>query len=110
MRRISKQYYVYILTNQFNFVLYVGMTSDINKRIFEHKAKFVRGFTKKYNLNKLVYLAIFEDAYQGVTYERKLKGWSRKKKLNLITTHNPSWNDLLFRDPSVAPLPLDDKD
>lgn len=94
MRRISKTYYVYILTNKSNSVLYIGMTSDLAKRCWEHKSKVVPGFTQKYNVTKLVYFAIFEDAYEAVTYERKLKGWLRRKKIDLISKHNPEWNEL----------------
>ncbi|HAG27194.1 TPA: endonuclease [Patescibacteria group bacterium] len=95
MRRIyEKIYYVYILTNKSNSVLYIGVTSNLEKRIFEHKSKFVKGFTSKYNLNKLVYTASFISAYEAIAYEKKLKGWKRVKKDALISETNPTWSEI----------------
>ena len=91
---MSGQYYVYILTNKNNTVLYTGVTSDLKKRVFEHKEKWIGGFTKKYNVNKLIYFEIFQDAYNAIAREKKIKGGSRRKKMNLITQVNPSWVDL----------------
>ena len=95
MRRIyEKIYYVYILTNKSNSVLYIGVTSNLEKRIFEHKSKFVKGFTSKYNLKKLVYAASFISAYEAIAYEKKLKGWKRVKKDALISETNPTWSEI----------------
>lgn len=94
MRRISKIYYVYILTNKIHTVLYIGSTSNLAERIYQHKHKLIPGFSLKYNLFKLIYFATFSTAYEIVCYERKLKGWTRKKKERLITENNPNWNEL----------------
>ena len=82
-RRISmkKQYYVYLATNKRNTVLYNGMNNDIIRRIYEHKNKLINGFTKKYNVTKLVYFESFDTPQEAIIYEKKIKGWLRKKKL-----------------------------
>jgi len=89
-----KQYFVYILTNRFNTVLYVGFTNNLIKRTYEHKHKLVDGFTKKYNLTKLVYFELFTDVYEAIKREKQIKGWLRIKKINLIKSKNPKWEDL----------------
>lgn len=89
-----KSYYVYIITNKANQVLYIGVTSDLKKRIFEHKEKLVKGFTKKYNLNKLVYFEATNDIEGAITREKQMKKWNRKWKINLINKFNPDWKDL----------------
>lgn len=89
-----KQGYVYILTNSRRTVLYTGVTSDIVKRIFEHKSKLTDGFTKKYNVDRLVYYEFFDDIESAITREKQIKGGSRKKKIDLIERMNPGWNDL----------------
>ena len=89
-----KNYYVYILTNKRNTVLYTGVTNNLKKRVYEHKNKLASGFTKKYNINKLVYYEVFDDVYNAITREKQIKGGSRKKKLALITTKNSTWSDL----------------
>ncbi len=86
--------YVYILFSQRNGTLYVGVTSNLIKRIYEHKNKFVEGFTKKYGVDKLGYYEIYEDIEKAIEREKKLKNSSRKKKLELIETNNPNWVDL----------------
>ena len=86
--------YVYILFNKRNGTLYIGVTSDLIKRIYEHKSKFVDGFTKKYNVNKLGYYEIYDNIETAIEREKKLKGASRKKKLELIEINNPNWLDL----------------
>ena len=91
---LNKKGYVYILTNTYNTVLYTGVTSDLVKRIHEHKNKTVEGFTKKYNLHKLVYYESFEDITQAIAREKQIKGWLRSKKLLLLERLNPDWNDL----------------
>jgi len=90
----KKSFYVYILTNKSNKVLYVGITNNLPRRIYEHKHKLVEGFTNKYNVNKLVYYEIFKDAYSAISREKQLKGWLRKKKVELINAFNPTWKDL----------------
>ena len=91
---MHKQYYVYIMTNKKNNVIYTGVTNNLKKRIYEHKEKLVAGFTKKYNINKLIYYEIFDSSCSAITREKKIKGGSRQKKLNLIKTLNPGWDDL----------------
>lgn len=86
--------YIYILTNQYNTTLYVGVTSNLCKRIYEHKNKVVEGFTKRYNLSKLVYYEICDNIELAITREKFLKGKSRNYKISLINKTNPDWNDL----------------
>ncbi len=88
------QYFVYILTNKFNEVLYVGVTNDLERRMFEHKNKIINGFTKKYNLRKLVYYEETSDIQSALEREKQLKNWHREWKINLIHAFNPGWNDL----------------
>ena len=90
----SNQSYIYILTNFNNTTLYTGVTSNLIKRIFEHKNKFVQGFTSSYNCNKLVYFEVFADIQQAITREKFIKGKSRKYKIDLINSINPNWLDL----------------
>jgi len=85
---------VYILTNKVNTVLYVGVTSNLQKRIHEHKEKVVEGFTKRYNLTKLVFCEEFTSPDEAIAAEKKLKGWNRWKKVQLIQEKNKAWNDL----------------
>ena len=92
--RMDKQFYVYILTNKYNTILYTGVTNNLKRRVYEHKNKLVEGFTKKYNINKLVYYEVFEDAYNAISREKQLKAGSRKKKLDLINKINKEWKDL----------------
>ena len=87
-------YYVYILTNKTHSVLYIGVTNDLARRITEHKQKLVEGFTKKYNVDKLVYVEHSTDVYAAITREKVLKKWSRAKKDRLISTFNPNWDEL----------------
>jgi putative endonuclease len=91
---MSKQYYVYIMTNKYNTVLYTGVTNDLKRRVFEHKNKFVPGFTSHYNVNKLVWYEVSEEAYSAISREKQIKGGSRQKKIDLIDSLNPKWNDL----------------
>jgi len=91
-----KTYYVYILTNQATNTFYCGVTNDIERRIYEHKNKLVEGFTKKYNLTKLVYVEEFENIVDAIESEKRIKGKSRKYKLDLIVSKNPEWKDLTF--------------
>ena len=87
-------YYVYILTNWNNKVLYIGVTNDIKRRIYEHKNGLTEGFTKKYNVNKLVYYDYTEDVVSAIEREKQLKKWKKKKKDELITKFNYRWDDL----------------
>lgn len=89
-----KQGFVYILTNDYNTTLYIGVTSDLIKRVYEHKNKLVDGFTKRYNLKKLVYFEQFDDIKDAIQREKYLKGKTRKFKNDLITSMNPEWKDL----------------
>ena len=89
-----KYYYVYVLTNWNNKVLYIGITNNLQRRIYEHKHKLVEGFTSKYNLNKLIYFETFEDSLLAITREKELKKWRREKKDELIMEINPNWKDL----------------
>ena len=93
-----KSYYIYILTNKNNTVLYVGVTNDIVRRIWEHKSKLIEGFTKKYNIDKLVYYEKFDDPNSAIAREKQLKAGSRKKKLDLINSFNKDWKDLFNLD------------
>ena len=86
--------YVYILSNKRNGTLYVGVTSNLVKRIFEHKEKVVNGFSAKYNLDLLVYYEEWWSIEEAIQREKKLKAGNRKKKLNLIESINPDWKDL----------------
>ncbi len=89
-----KNYYVYILTNSRNTVLYIGVTNDLVRRVWEHKNHFVEGFTKKYNVEKLVYFETTTDVYAALEREKQLKKWSRLKKEKLINTLNPAWEEI----------------
>ena len=91
---MPKQYCVYILTNKRNNILYSGITGNIQKRIYEHKTKTVAGFTKKYNVDKLVYYEIFEDPENAILREKQIKAGSRQKKIDLINNFNKEWRDL----------------
>ncbi|SRR3989344_2783016 len=94
MRLKSKTYFVYILTNKNNTVLYLGITNDLVKRTYQHKSKLVSGFSQKYNLTKLVYFEIYQDPLTAIKREKTLKNLVRRKKEALINTINPSWKDL----------------
>jgi putative endonuclease len=91
---MNKQYYVYIMANAKNNVLYTGVTADLIKRAYEHRNKIFIGFTCKYNVTKLVYYEIFDDPVNAIEREKKIKGGSRKKKFELINKSNPEWKDL----------------
>jgi putative endonuclease len=91
---MTKQYYIYIMTNSRNTVLYVGVTNNLINRVYEHKAKLADGFTKKYNIVKLVYYEIFEDIENAILREKQIKVGSRQKKIRLIDSTNREWRDL----------------
>ena len=88
------QYYVYILASQPNGTLYIGRTDDLVKRVWQHKQKFVKSFTSKYAIGKLVYFEVHQDAGAIVQRERRLKTWERAWKVALIEKENPNWVDL----------------
>ena len=89
-----KNYYIYIMANKTNTTIYIGVTSDLIKRVWEHKNKLVDGFTKRYNVNKLVYYEETTDVNSAIAREKQLKGWNRAKKNKLIESTNPNWDDL----------------
>ncbi len=89
-----KTYYVYILASQRNGTLYIGVTGNLLKRIDEHKKEAVEGFTKKYNVKKLIYYESTTDINSALVREKQLKKWNRQWKINLIEKHNPDWADL----------------
>ncbi len=91
---MNRQFYVYIMTNKTNSVLYTGVTNDLVRRVYEHKNKLVEGFTKKYNVDKLVFYEICEDVNSAIAREKQIKGGSRKKKIQLIEAMNSGWHDL----------------
>ncbi|MFH1193490.1 MAG: GIY-YIG nuclease family protein [bacterium] len=93
----DKSYYVYIMMNKWNTVSYVGVTSDLNKRIYEHKNKLTDGFTKKYNIDKLIYFEETVDIMSALEREKQIKRWSRQKKINLIKSINKSFEDLSIK-------------
>jgi putative endonuclease len=91
---MDKKYYVYILTNKRNNVLYTGVTNDLQRRVYEHREKLVPGFTKKYSVYKLVYYEETESIEAAINREKQIKGGSRQKKIDLIQRLNPQWRDL----------------
>jgi len=90
----AKQGYVYLMTNKRNTVIYTGVTSDLQKRVYEHKQKLIEGFTKKYNINRLVYYEVADDIESAIDREKQIKAGSRKKKIDLIKSINPEFKDL----------------
>lgn len=94
---MNTQYFVYIITNKINTVLYIGVTSNLQRRIYEHKNKVVSSFSSKYNLNKLVYYEVFPHIEIAIAREKQLKAGSRAKKNLLIQSINPNYNDLYSR-------------
>lgn len=89
------KYYVYILSNWNNNVLYVGVTNDLARRVYEHKNHLVEGFTSKYNVTKIVYYEVTDDIKAAIAREKQLKNWNRSKKEKLIETVNKEWIELL---------------
>ena len=88
-------YYVYLLTNKSNRVLYTGVTNNLERRVYEHQNKLIEGFTKRYNLNKLVYFECTNDINSAIAREKQIKGWIREKKNDLVESKNPQWLDLM---------------
>ena len=89
-----KTYFVYILTNWNNKVLYTGITNNLQRRLAEHQSKLVDGFAEKYNANKLVYYDCTSDVREAIAREKQIKGWKRCRKIELIESVNPTWRDL----------------
>ena len=94
-------YYVYILASRIGGTLYVGVTSDLVRRIYEHRTKAVKGFTSRYGITRLVYFDVFGDVEAAILREKQLKKWERAWKIRLIEERNPNWADLF---PSIAKL------
>ena len=91
---MNRGYYVYIMSNKGNAVVYTGVTNDLKRRVYEHKEKLADGFTKKYNITKLVYYEVFENAENAIVREKQIKGGSRQKKIELINSLNKEWRNL----------------
>jgi len=91
---LTKQYYVYFLTNWDNQVIYVGVTDNLKRRVYEHRNGLIDGFTRKYHVHKLAYYETCEDVEGAILREKQVKGGSRQKKVALITKFNPEWEDL----------------
>ena len=85
---------VYFMSNKNNNVLYIGVTSNLEKRVYQHKVKAFKGFTEKYNCNKLVYFEVFTDIKQAIEREKQLKKGNRKRKNDLVNSTNPEWLDI----------------
>ena len=94
---MDRNYYVYILTNKANTVLYTGITNDLQRRVYEHKSKLANGFTKRYNVSKLVYYEVIYDPENAIAREKQIKAGSRRKKVELINGLNQKWADLYER-------------
>ncbi|MEW6184780.1 MAG: GIY-YIG nuclease family protein [Thermodesulfobacteriota bacterium] len=93
----EKNYYVYLLTNWNNKVMYVGVTNDLERRMYEHKNKLIKGFSEKYNVTKLVYFEQTPDVYVSLSREKEIKKWRREKKNELVNRMNPKWEDLSLK-------------
>ncbi len=91
---MSEQFFVYILANRKHGTLYVGVTNDVTRRVHQHKAKVVKGFTTRYGVDKPVYFEIFDDPLNAIAREKQLKKWNREWKLQLIENNDPGWIDL----------------
>lgn len=102
---VAEQYYVYIMTNK-SKTLYTGITDNLERRVYEHEEKLFGGFTKRYNITKLVYYEVTSDVRAAIKREKQIKGWLRRKKIALIEAINPRWTDLSegwFRDAILKP-------
>ncbi|XOV77759.1 MAG: GIY-YIG nuclease family protein [Aestuariibacter sp.] len=93
---MEKEFYIYIVANKRNGTLYIGVTSNLIKRIYEHRTNAVQGFTRKYSVHRLVYFEKHESSISAINREKRLKFWKRKWKLALIEKFNPDWRDLYF--------------
>lgn len=90
---MAKQYYVYVMTNK-SHTLYTGVTNNLERRVYQHKQKLVPGFTARYNITRLVYFEATQDVHAAIAREKQIKGWLRSKKIALIESINPGWQDL----------------
>lgn len=95
--RMKEQFYVYILSSMHNKVLYIGITSDLIKRVWEHKSRIHKGFTSRYNVDRLVYYEVYSDPENAISREKVMKKWNRDWKIELIEKENPDWVDLYDR-------------
>jgi putative endonuclease len=86
-------YYVYILTSNGDKVMYIGVTNDLERRLYEHKKGLIKGFTKRYNVDRLVYFEQTTDVKSAIAREKDLKGWKRERKNELVQKHSPTWKD-----------------
>jgi putative endonuclease len=102
------RYYIYLLTNKNDKVMYVGVTNNLERRLYEHKMKMVPGFTEKYNVNKLVYFEETDDVRSAIAREKEIKKWRREKKNNLVVAVNPEWMDLSEGWFEISPFGRDD--
>ena len=93
---MEKQYYVYILASKKYGALYVGFTSNLTQRIYEHRENLVDGFTKKYHVHELVYFEVHSNVYEAITREKQIKRWKIQWKINLIESNNPQWINLSY--------------
>lgn len=91
---LNRQYYVYILSNDTNVALYIGVTSNLNRRVYEHRERLIKGFSEKYGIDKLVYYEVFNNPENAILREKQLKGGSRVRKNNLVESMNHRWQDL----------------
>lgn len=91
---MDRSYYVYLLTNWNNKVIYTGVTNNLERRLHEHKSKKINGFTRKYNVNKFMYFEETSDIESAIMREKEIKAWRREKKNNLVSSVNPEWCDL----------------
>ncbi|WP_111684760.1 GIY-YIG nuclease family protein [Winogradskyella tangerina] len=94
MYKTTHQYYLYILSNKYNGTLYIGITNNLERRMFEHKNQLIDGFSKKYKLNRLVYFETFQYITDAIRREKNMKKWKRQWKINLIEEENKNWSDL----------------
>jgi putative endonuclease len=102
-------FYIYLLTNQNNKVMYVGMTNNLERRVYEHKAKLIPGVTEKYHVDKLVYFEETQDVLIAIAREKEIKKWRREKKNLLVVAVNPAWKDLSDEWFEISPCGRDDK-
>jgi len=93
---MDNYYYVYIMTNKNHSVLYTGITNNLKRRVYEHTDKQIEGFTKKYNITKLVFYEICRDVTSAISREKQIKGGSRARKIDLINSMNSQWKDLYY--------------
>jgi len=93
----AKQYYVYILSSKIGGTLYIGVTNNLVRRVYEHREKLIEGFTKQYDVSRLVYYEVHSDIEAAITREKQMKKWNRAWKIRLIEEDNPNWDDLYKR-------------